>query len=356
MKYRPFNVPVGQIEGSHIASLLGPDEPVLEGEFVEYKRDWQSKKVARAAASFANSDGGGTLVAGIEAEKLRPTRIVGIEDDGGLEERVTNAIRNNVAPIPSFRSQAVPIGEGRSCIVVEVPSGLQPPYIFIPSGTVLVRTPTSSEPIKATDREAIDRLYRAGKRGEEWGHEIANRDPASFSGISAQIIAVPNVDGGLDGHSLVFRKSTVDRLFKLNEHPRSARIRTQLGVLSPETETIEVDTESVTVSSALMGEIYVLAISQEVVVTFKYLGEEGDASEMLGQLATARLASARILFEDVFDYPGTVSLGLRCWWSKGSLAFPILDVPVSELGEEWLIQRISREVDRARGISTWEPE
>jgi hypothetical protein len=345
---------MSQIEESHIASLLGPDEPVPEGLFVEYKRDWEPKKVARAAASFANSDGGGTVVVGIEAEKLRPIRVVGVEDDGGLEERVTNAIRSNVAPIPSFRSRAVPIREDRACVVVEVPSGLQPPYIFIPSGTVLVRTPTSSEPIKATDRETIDRLYRAGTRGEEWGHGIASRDPESASAVSAEIVVVPNVAGGLDGHSLVFKESTVDRLLELNKHPRE--IRNRAGIVWAGRPQIDVDTDSVTVSSELTGETYVLSISQEVVVTLKYLGEEGDLSEMLSTLATARLSSARSLFEEVFDYRGTVSLGLRCWWLNGRLGFPIFDLAVSDLGEEWLIHRISREVDRARGISTWEPE
>jgi hypothetical protein len=45
------------------------------------------------------------------------------------------------------------IGEGKACIVVEVPAGLQPPYIFSPSGQVLIRTQTSSEPINLHDRE-----------------------------------------------------------------------------------------------------------------------------------------------------------------------------------------------------------
>jgi hypothetical protein len=64
MIWRPFERKLGQLARSDLEGLIEP-EPRPEGLFVEYKSAWQAKKVARAVCSFANSEGGGTLVVGV---------------------------------------------------------------------------------------------------------------------------------------------------------------------------------------------------------------------------------------------------------------------------------------------------
>jgi predicted HTH transcriptional regulator len=113
-----------ELEAGDLDRLIS--EPVEEGLFVEYKSAWTPAKVARAVASFANSPGGGTLIVGVEADGLIPVKLVPLANDGQLEERVVQTIRSSVAPVPSFRPRAVPVGD-KACIVVEVPEGTQPP-------------------------------------------------------------------------------------------------------------------------------------------------------------------------------------------------------------------------------------
>jgi hypothetical protein len=81
-----------------LQALIGDQVP--EGLFVEYKRDWSSKKVARAVASFANSQGGGWLIIGVEANKLLPTKIVALQDRGDLEERLSKRSGRPLPPSP----------------------------------------------------------------------------------------------------------------------------------------------------------------------------------------------------------------------------------------------------------------
>ena len=67
--FRPFGAkPLSEVDRNALEQLVS--DGIEEGLFVEYKREWVSHKVARAVASFANTYGG-TLIVGIEAQKLR---------------------------------------------------------------------------------------------------------------------------------------------------------------------------------------------------------------------------------------------------------------------------------------------
>ena len=57
----------------------------------------------------------------------------------------------------SFHPKSIPLPNERAALVVEVPPGAQPPYLYIPKGQVLVRTQTSSEPVPENDR--ADRVF-----------------------------------------------------------------------------------------------------------------------------------------------------------------------------------------------------
>jgi hypothetical protein len=155
MIYRPFAPKaLGDIDATDLARLISDQIP--EGLFVEYKRDWTPRGAARSIASFANNTGGGTLIIGVEANKLLPIGLVGLQNAGDLEERVVSTVRTSIAPVPSFTPRAVDLGANTVCLVVEIPEGLQPPYILVRTGQILIRTPTSSEPVGIADRDALD--------------------------------------------------------------------------------------------------------------------------------------------------------------------------------------------------------
>jgi len=120
--FKPFGEKhLSEIDRKDIEALINDQVP--EGLLVEYKRDWTSTKVARAVASFANSQGGGWLIVGMEAAKLLPTKIAALQDTGDLEERVVQTIRSSVAPVPALTLRAVQIDPGTACLVVHVPEG-----------------------------------------------------------------------------------------------------------------------------------------------------------------------------------------------------------------------------------------
>jgi len=192
--FQPFGAKhLSEIDQADLQALI--DDQVPEGLFVEYKRDWSSRKVARAVASFANSQGGGWLIVGVEANKLLPTKIVALQDTGDLEERVVHTIRSSVAPVPTFVPRAVQINPGMACIVVQVLEGTQPPYILIRTGQVLIRTATSSEPVNVHDREA---LFALGERGRIWAREQAEAlRGTAYDTVGARLVTIPAVDRGL---------------------------------------------------------------------------------------------------------------------------------------------------------------
>jgi hypothetical protein len=158
-------------------------EEIKEGQWVEYKSQWTSSKVARASASFANSDGGGTVVVGIEAVELLPTKVVGVQFRGELETAAVTTIRQLVDPVPDFEVGSVQMSDGKVCLVLSVHPGGDPPYVMS-DGAILVRTPANSEPVTAKDRESIDRLFARGRRGEDWARQTRDHLMSGWVGFA----------------------------------------------------------------------------------------------------------------------------------------------------------------------------
>lgn len=190
-------------------------EEIKEGQWVEYKSQWTSSKVARACASFANSDGGGTIVVGIEADELLPTKVVGVEFSGEIETAAVTAIRQRVDPIPDFEVGSVFLPDGKVCLALRVHPGGDPPYVM-GDGSILVRTPANSEPISAKDRESIDRLFARGRRGEDWARQTRDRLMNGWIGSARtpdwfRIWTIPCAERGLAISGKIFKKDFVDR-------------------------------------------------------------------------------------------------------------------------------------------------
>jgi ATP-dependent DNA helicase RecG len=87
-----------------------------EGKTLEFKRDLSSiKPILKTLIAFANT-AGGTLIIGVDDCK----EIVGIKDIFEGEERLANAIADNIRPslMPDIESTSI---EGKSLLVVRVP-------------------------------------------------------------------------------------------------------------------------------------------------------------------------------------------------------------------------------------------
>src|SRR4051812_33507839 len=111
LRWSPFDRPFEELDRSDLEALLEPpiEERHQEGLFLEFKRDWTSRGVGRAVASFANMPDGGTLVLGVEDDDdRRPVALPGVRDrsTGNLEDAVIKTIRAQVAPTPTFRVRA----------------------------------------------------------------------------------------------------------------------------------------------------------------------------------------------------------------------------------------------------------
>jgi hypothetical protein len=146
----------------------------------------------------------------MRANKLLPTEVVGIENQGDLEERAVHTIRSGVAPTPSVKVASVDVRDGKACLIVQMPKGLEPPYVLLRTGQLLERTATSSDPVPVHNRASLDRLYAKGRRGIKWALTRADTIPTAFAENERSRLVcwtIPAVDGGLGQHSLIFRKS-----------------------------------------------------------------------------------------------------------------------------------------------------
>lgn len=357
MRWRPFSKPLKGLGPSDFEGLISP-EPIPEGLFVEYKRDWQPKKVARAVASFANSPGGGTVIVGIEAEKLEPRSVVGVEMNAGeLEEAAVHAIRSSVAPTPDFRLRAIPCGDDRSCLVVEVPEGTQPPYLLIRTGQILERTQTSSEPVPVHNRATLDRLFGRGERGRRWALEEAERlirelgDAPTTGGLWT----IPAVEGGLGANAIVFGQSTYERVLELARAPyhlplreHSHRVRTDL---------VEHSVRGLSEGSRLSAQVQTTGVIRSLME----LAQGGPGQSTLMSLARELLPRHSEMLEDVLGHRGDVVVGAFSRWRGEDGNYTKVRVirgpePLRHLDSAEFLAAFNREISRSLGHAEFEPE
>jgi hypothetical protein len=219
MRWTPFSRPLGDLGLGDIQAVVKLEHE--EGLFPEFKEQWTPRGLARAVASFTNMPDGGTVIVGIQAnprEKRRAGEAVGFAHDTDPAESADNAIRSGVAPLPRYVTKSIRRDDGRWYLVVEVPSGLEPPYIHVQSGSVLIRTGTGSAPAQ---REELDRLYGQGLRGREWAFNEADQtlNDSLHSPKTIALKTIPAVENGLPPNSQILTHSFYESLLDFLEEP-----------------------------------------------------------------------------------------------------------------------------------------
>lgn len=354
MRYKPFGQkPLGDVGVPDLQELIS--RRVSEGLFVEYKSEWAPHKIARAVASFANSPGGGTLIVGVTADKLYPVDVQGVEHSGDLEERSVQTIRDSVAPTPAFIPVAVHLGNGRACLIIEVPEGTQPPYIVLRTGAVLERTATSSTPVPLQNRDTLDRLFERGRRGELWAHKEAQERIQSIEYGSASIWTIPAVEGGLGPLSRIFRESFVMSLMNLVQEPIES------GAAQKEWRTSQDSVSAIADDSPHYTTSLVVETSG-IVKTVWAVMDQSIPMHMIESMLRRVLPLHQEIVEKMLEHRGSVVIAS----AVNALSAPgvheglvrIVQPPVSVqmLSDTGFHDSIVRQTKRARGKLSFEPE
>lgn len=334
-----------------------------EGLFIEYKRDWTPDKVARAVSSFANSPGGGTVIVGVRADDLIPKEVCGASFPADPSETTEQVIRSNIDPIPNYQLVAIPLSNGTHAVVIEVPEGTLPPYIWVKKGQILVRSNTNSEPMRATDREAIDRLFYRGERGINWAQgELEKVVTPVMKPNRGSIWTVPAVEKGLSQEHLVFRTSFLEEIEKRMPVPfQHAFTDSKYETPSEGGRVIRVQPGIYAAVSAVKTDGTVT--SQWTTFTTKGAPEpvpEPFTMDKLESLITQALPFHRHVTEDLLGHRGYVAVGISAslLTMAGQVQVRVAKrpIPVQYLDEKAFVQFVIREASRAGGAPVPEPE
>lgn len=358
LRYSPFGgKALDKVAADDIREVVVNE--IREGVFVEYKSDWSPEKVARAVASFANNDGGGTVVVGVASKGLLPVDASGFQVAGDAAEMAVQAIRSNVDPVPDFRVHAVEMGSGKVALVIEVPEGTDPPYIYVKKGQVLVRTPTSSEPILENDRSHLDRLFSRGQRGREWAAQKAvalplYKEPAL---IDINLWTIPTSAGGLGVNDIIFRESFLDGVSRLMPVP-FAHMETNVVYLPLQ------DRAGVRKTFIYEASTFV---SVEGTVQTRWLPVGGEGEELppydlpaIGRFLREAIVANCTITEELLGHRGNFALAFDGRVGGGRNGSDYVHVVRSFVSApvdiDSLVGSMVREVKRAIGMPEFEPE
>ncbi len=126
-----------EIEEADLHALKTNQVP--EGKTLDYKRDSvgnsdDDKREFRAdITSFANASGG-NLIFGVDEENGVPVEILGLKitDPDAEILRLESMIRDSVQPrIPNITCRAIPLANGKYCIVVRIPQSWAMPHAVV---------------------------------------------------------------------------------------------------------------------------------------------------------------------------------------------------------------------------------
>lgn len=164
-----FNKKINDLTYNDVKKLVNDD--IKEGWMVEYKRQFKkSKDIAKSISSFANSEGGYYIVGIKESddEKNEPNEIIGIShnDKNSPYEKIANAIKDHISPVPYFETKVIDIpNSDRYIVVVMIPEGKNPPYLH--HGSIYQRVGEVTNPKTIKDRYILDYLIAKSEKNEK---------------------------------------------------------------------------------------------------------------------------------------------------------------------------------------------
>ena len=142
--------------------MFGMNIKDLIGEATEYDKklaleEKKPKSWCKSVSAFANTFGG-ALIFGISNDE----QIVGLEDPKGDAEKISEAIKTRLDPIPEFKLRFHKTEDGKVLVILDVYKGDETPYYYSGDGVLEAYVRVGNESVKATATE-LKRLVLRGK-------------------------------------------------------------------------------------------------------------------------------------------------------------------------------------------------
>jgi hypothetical protein len=359
MRFHPFgDKPLPSLGRPDLQRLV--DDALEENLFLEYKSQLELRQVSREVTAFANTEGGGTVVVGIEEKNRAATNIVGIPSEVGLVEKIVQSLRSNVAPVPAFDIHVLGVSDSKVAVVIAVPPGTQPPYVWLPRGQILIRTQATTEPIRLADRDALDRLYALGIKGRRWAlDQLSGLEGLPVDQYRVQAVTIPAVADGLGEYVRLYRESFMDRLVRSTPFPYERGIQHERQI-----KTFGMETGRVTVGAADDFDAHTVVTGVETtgMTTTDWIGDAFHLSYDTAKLMPKQvLPYHREVVEDMLGHRGDVVMFLQGQIeesaSKASrFRFHRGPLSIAELENADFHEVLVREIKRSLGLRAYEPE
>lgn len=146
-----------------------------EALFFEFKGDFRGEYVEKAVCAFANALGG-FLLLGVAADtENRIAAFPGLEAADDWPSRVSDNIVGHISPLPAWDTVVIdsPDDPTRRVVVTRVEPSVRTPHLVTKTGTIYVRAPNESQPIK--DKASLDALVSRGRSGTDLAPYRARR-------------------------------------------------------------------------------------------------------------------------------------------------------------------------------------
>ena len=142
--------------------MFGMNIKDLIGEATEYDKklaleEKKPKSWCKSVSAFANTFGG-ALIFGITNEGM----VVGLENPEGDAEKISEAIKTRLDPIPEFKLRFHKTEDGKVLVILDVYKGDETPYYYSADGVLEAYVRVGNESVKATATE-LKRLVLRGK-------------------------------------------------------------------------------------------------------------------------------------------------------------------------------------------------
>ena len=142
--------------------MFGMNIKDLIGEATEYDKklaleEKKPKSWCKSVSAFANTFGG-ALIFGISNDN----QVVGLDDPEGDAEKISEAIKTRLDPIPEFKLRFHKTEDGKVLVILDVYKGDETPYYYSGDGVLEAYVRVGNESVNATATE-LKRLVLRGK-------------------------------------------------------------------------------------------------------------------------------------------------------------------------------------------------